>query len=53
MQIEGSFELMGHQEGEKIRMIDVREFARIITEISGDFEVDFQRFLRLLKDEEG
>jgi hypothetical protein len=34
-------------------MIDVREFARIITEISGDFDLDFQRFLRLLKDEKG
>lgn len=34
-------------------MIDVREFARILTEISGDFEVDFDRYLKLLKDEEG
>lgn len=28
-------------------MIDVREFARNLTEISGDFDFDFQRYFDL------
>jgi hypothetical protein len=32
---------LNHKLGDTIKMIDIREFARNLTEISGDFEFDF------------
>ena len=45
--IDGTFELLNH-ESKGIKPIDVREFARRVVEVTGDPEVDSQRYLDLL-----
>lgn len=45
--MEGKFELLNIHD-KKIKMMDVREFARILTETTGDEQQDKERFFECM-----
>lgn len=48
----GSFEMLYAPKSQPVRLLDIRELARSITEVNGDEEFDWNTYLKLLSSSE-